>query len=144
MNGRPRPNWNEYALDLAAAAATRSEDPYVQVGAVVLRRDHSIASVGYNGAPPGVDLDWSDRDGRRDLVTHAEVNALRYCTPSVRGGLVAVTGTPCPSCLTSIVAYGITVVIFRHVLDNYPVDASLKVADQLGIRLLHIAPLRRK
>lgn len=137
MNGRPRPSWWTYALDLAAAAAARSEDPYVQVGAVVLRKDNSVAGVGYNGAPPGVDLDWLDRDGRRDLVTHAEVNALRYCTPAVKGGLLAVTGTPCPACLTHIAPYGITTVIFRDVLDNYPIGESLRVANALDIRLIH-------
>lgn len=137
--GRERPGWKQYALELAEAAARRSEDPYEQIGAVVLRRDNSVAGVGYNGAPPKIDLDWSDRDARRAFVTHAEVNALRYCTPSVRGGLIAVTATPCPSCLTSISAYGIRVVVFGRYLENYPIAQSLAVAQKLGITLMHVS-----
>lgn len=133
-----RPTWEQYALDLADVAATRSQDPWVPVGAVVLRPDHSVAGVGYNGAPSGVDIDWTDRDTRRAFVIHAETNALRYCTPdSVRGGLIAVSGTPCPVCLTAIAAHGITRVVFRHKLENYPLVASISVAAELGLALEH-------
>lgn len=76
-----RLTWAEYALAMADVARLRSEDPYVKVGACVLRHDHSVAGVGYNGAPPGVEIDWSDRDERRKRVIHAETNALRYVSP---------------------------------------------------------------
>ena len=46
-----RPCWEEYALELAKVAAKRSEDPYLKVGASVLRYDNSVAGLGYNGAP---------------------------------------------------------------------------------------------
>lgn len=137
--GRPRPDWVNYGLNLADVARSRSQDPYVQVGAVVLRRDHSVASIGYNGAPSGVDLDWSDREARRVLMIHAEVNALRYCTPTdVREGYLMVTGTPCLSCLTSIAAYGIAFVYYRDELENYPTKESHQVAKELGLYLRHI------
>lgn len=131
-----RPTWAEYALGLAKAASSRSEDPFVKVGAVVLRRDRSVASVGYNGAPSGIELDWSDREKRRVFVIHAEVNALRYVVASqVRHGFMAVTGIPCPSCLTSIAAHGIQEVVYARPLENYPAEASYEVARVLGLRL---------
>lgn len=134
-----RPSWFTYALDIADVVATRSEDPYVKCGAVVLREDMSVAGVGYNGPPSGVDIDWSDRDRRRGLIIHAEVNALRYCRrDEVAKGMVAVSGTPCPSCLTSIAAYGILSVIFRDQLDNYPLRESEELAGQLGLNLVHL------
>jgi dCMP deaminase len=127
-------------LALALVAATRSEDPWVPVGAVVLRPDNSVAGLGYNGAPSGVEFDWTDREARRSFVIHAETNALRYCTPGeVRDGVMAVSGTPCPACLTSAAAHGLRRVIFADLLDNYPADQSYAVAHRLGLALEHIA-----
>lgn len=124
-------------MGLAEAAAARSEDPYRQVGAVILRPDNSVASVGYNGAPPGVALNWASRDAYRLFVIHAEVNALRYCTRSeVRAGLLASTTIPCPSCLTSIAAHGIDTVVFgsyRRTTESN--QASINAADVLGINI---------
>lgn len=141
MSGKPRVSWETYALNLAIAAADRSEDPWVQVGAVVLRPDHSVASVGYNGAPPGVELDWDDRDRRRYRVIHAETNALRYCrTEEVRGGLLAVSHVPCSQCLVNSAAYGILEVVFRNQLENYPIEFTREIAESVGINLRHIDP----
>lgn len=126
-------------MGLAEAAALRSEDPYVKVGAVVLRRDRSVASAGYNGAPAGVQFDWSDRTRRRQLVIHAEANALRYTVASsVRHGLIAVTGIPCPSCLTNIAAYGIVDVCYKAPLENYPTEESFEVARALELHLFQL------
>lgn len=132
----PRPPWPRYGLDLAEVAASRSEDPYVQVGAVVMRHDWSVAGVGYNGAPSGIDIDWSSRDDRRALVIHAEVNALRYVTRAeAESGAVLVTHVSCPACLTVIASYGIKRVSYRHLLDNYDEQVSYNIAKQLGITL---------
>lgn len=131
-----RPDWDEYALLIAQAAATRSEDPWLKVGAVVLRPDNSIAGVGYNGAPSGVSIDWLDRNGRRPFVIHAEVNALRYATPTeTRGGLIALTHRPCNACLPLIAAHGIKRVVYRDVIDSVTYDPTLldDIAWQLGI-----------
>lgn len=135
-----RPSWERYALGLAAAAAARSEDLHVKVGAVVLRPDRSIASLGYNGAPAGIDIDWTDRDDRRKYVIHAEANALRFTSPSeVAGGLLAVTHTTCDRCLPMVAAYGIKRIVFSHELlpvDGRPPATELvELAKVLGIRM---------
>lgn len=131
-----RPDWKEYALLLAETAAVRSEDPWLKVGAVVLRRDNSVAGVGYNGAPSGVSIDWVDRDGRRPFVIHAEVNALRFTTPiDTRGGLLATTHRPCAACMPLIAAHGITTIVYRDAIDPITYDPNLldEIAWQLGI-----------
>lgn len=131
-----RPTWAEYALQLAETASLRSEDPFLKVGAVVLRQDRSVASVGYNGAPSGVQLDWNDREQRRPFVIHAEVNAFRYCTPNdTRGGLLAVTHRPCHNCLPLVAAYGIELVVYRNEINSetYPPELLRNIAQQLGI-----------
>ena len=76
-----RKNRMVWALELAQVASTMSEDPYKKVGAVAMRPDNSIAAVSYNGAPPNVEIDWSNRDERRVYVIHAETNLLRFIKP---------------------------------------------------------------
>lgn len=132
-----RPTWTEFAMELAAVAASRSEDPYVQVGACVLRADHSVAGVGYNGAPSGVEIDWSDRAERRHYVIHAETNALRYVHPG-EGALLAVTLAPCTNCLTLIAAHRIPTVFYKDEAMNYDIELSMHVAKQLGVSLRRI------
>ena len=34
-------------------------------GLASLRKDWSVAGVGYNGAPADIEIDWSNRDDRR-------------------------------------------------------------------------------
>lgn len=114
-----RPDWKEYALAIAEAVALRSEDPYVKVGAVVMRHDMSVASVGYNGLPPGVEIDFNDRDARRPFVIHAEMNALRYATRTdTLYGLLAITHRPCVACLPMIAAYGFELVVYENELSG--------------------------
>jgi dCMP deaminase len=128
-------------MNIAEAAAQRSEDPYVKVGSCLLGFDNAVVSVGYNGAPAGVDIDWSDRDGRRKLVIHAESNCLRWATPSVaRGGLLATTHHPCVECVRSAAAYGVRDVVWRYELETttYDIPTVNAVARVLGVELHRI------
>jgi len=124
-------------MSAAEVAASRSEDPWVKVGACVLRKDHSIAGVGYNGAPSGVEIDWSDREKRRLYVIHAEANALRYLRPD-EGDIIAVTLAPCPNCLTLIASYRIPTVFYRDTSETYPIGITENVASELGVVLHQI------
>lgn len=138
-----RISWDQYAMALARTAALRSEDPWVRVGTVVLREDHSVASAGYNGAPSGLDIDWSDRETRRRFVIHAEANALRYVTPG-EAELVATTLMPCDKCLLLMSTYGIKRVVYSGQLDpnTYDVDFILELAKEIGLELIHEEALR--
>ena len=136
--GRKRPSWDVYAITLAQAAKTRSEDPYVQVGAVVFRSDNSVAGVGYNGPPSGVDVDWTDRDARRPRMIHAEANALRYARPG-EVDLLAVTMMPCVDCLKMAASYGVRTVVFAEGYENsavYDDRETRGVAKDFGIQLV--------
>jgi dCMP deaminase len=57
-----RISWPQYAIELAKTAAKRSEDPHIKVGACILGFNNQVLSLGYNGAPAGVNIDWTDRD----------------------------------------------------------------------------------
>lgn len=122
-------------MELAVAASLRSEDPYVQVGACILREDMSVAAVGYNGAPSGIEIDWSDRDERRKRVVHAEINALRYIKPN-EGFVLACTLLPCSPCVQNIAAHGIKHIIYKEVYQEDPL--ALVLCKEFGIALHQI------
>jgi dCMP deaminase len=126
----------DYALELAHTASARSEDPFFAVGACLVRHDKTVAALGYNGAPPGVDIDWADRDARRVWVVHAEANALRYVRPG-EIAFAAVTALPCAVCMVQIVAYGIKRVVYRDDLDpaTYDTTQILRIAEGCGIEV---------
>ena len=125
-------NWDEYAMEIAETASMKSKDPWVKVGAVILREDNSIASIGYNGYPAGAKEDWSNRKKRRMFIIHAEQNALRYIKPG-EGKTLYCTLLPCNDCMKTIAAYGIKRVLYRH---NYETDpSSLTTAKKLGVKL---------
>ena len=115
-----RLTWPEYALEIAATAARRSEDPYRQVGACALNHQNMIAGVGYNGLSSGLDPPpefWEDRDRRRKFMIHAEANCLSLCG---RGDvkLLAVTLLPCSSCATMIASYEVQEVFYSDLYER--------------------------
>lgn len=127
---RKRPTWDEYGMLLAYTAAQRSPDPHVIVGAAAFRSDRSTVATGYNGALPGVEIDWSDRDARRPKVIHAEYNCLKYARPGEVHYLY-VTMLPCSKCLDLISEYGVKEVVYATVYDKD--CSSLTRASELDI-----------
>lgn len=126
--------WPTYAMRLADTASLRSEDPYRKVGTCLMRADHTVAALGFNGAPPGVEIDWEDRDARRAWVLHAESNALRYVRPG-EVEMVVTTTLPCTQCMLLIASYGIKQVYYRDELDPaiYDREQILAIAERSGI-----------
>jgi dCMP deaminase len=120
---RERPNWDTYCMLLAYTAGLRSPDPYTIVGAAAFRKDRSTIATGYNGAPPGVEINWSDRDARRPFVTHAEENCLKYTTPGEPHYLY-VTMLPCSNCLRVAMSYGVKEIVYANVYhrDTFTID----------------------
>lgn len=135
-----RKNRMVWALELAQVASTMSEDPYKKVGAVAMRPDNSIAAVSYNGAPPNVEIDWSDRDKRRIYVIHAETNLLRFIKPH-ECDRVAITLSPCVDCLKNMAAYGIETIIYEEKYDKCDYNLVEKIAELYKINLYHRASL---
>lgn len=112
-----RPEFSEWLLAMAAAAALRSRDPSTKVGAVIVRPDKSVAAIGYNGFPRGMEdrEDWyEDRSEKYDRVIHAEMNALLSMKEHAAGTTVAVTHPPCKDCAKHLAAAGVAKVIWRH------------------------------
>ena len=131
--------WEEYALALARVASLKSKDPYIKVGCCLLRHDNTIASLGYNGFPSGVEEDWSNRDERRKYVNHAEANALRFVKPG-ECYLAATTLLPCNDCLKALASYGIKKIIYSQVYDkDY---SSLDLSSRFNIEIKQIENIK--
>lgn len=126
-------NWESYAMDLARTAARKSKDPWVKVGACILRHDNTIAALGYNGFPARMAEDWSNRDERRRFVVHAEQNALRFIKPD-EARLIACTLLPCNDCLKSIASYKIPVIVYDQLYA--PDSSTVDLAAEFGIKLI--------
>lgn len=105
-----RASWNDYFLELARTAATRSKDPSTQVGCVVVRKDKTVAGMGYNGFPPGVRDSperYEDREIKYAMVVHAEANAIINSREDLAGATIYCTLLPCSDCGGMIIRSGI-------------------------------------
>lgn len=93
--------WDLRFLDMAKLVAGWSKDPRTKVGCVIVRQDKTIASVGFNGLPRGIeDLPGRlyDRDTKHKLILHAEENALAFHRQGSDGGSLTLYTWPVPPC----------------------------------------------
>lgn len=115
-----RISWEQYALDIAQTASSRSEDRYVKVGACALNSQKMVVAVGYNGLASGKDVPydfWRNRDHRRKFMIHAEVNCLSLFNKG-EAEMLATTLLPCSSCATLIASYGISKVVYTTIYER--------------------------
>lgn len=123
------------ALKMAKLLANcRSEDPNTKVGACGIRKDKSFI-FGYNGAPPGVEIDWSNREEKNKRVIHAEMNVLAYTTPGEIDTIVC-THSPCYGCLPVLARYGIKNIYYE--IDFHSGPDSKRIAEEFGVVLTQI------
>lgn len=108
-------SWDDRFLGLAQHVAQWSRDPSTKVGAVIVRPDKTVASIGYNGLPRHVIDDPArllDRDFRLACTVHAELNAILHASESLRGCSVYVWPfQPCSNCAAAIIQAGIARVV---------------------------------
>lgn len=114
--------WDDRFLDLAKLVSTWSKDPSTQVGAVIVRPDRTIASMGFNGFPqsmpdnPGF---YANRDSKYSRIVHGEINALLFAHDSVKGcTLYTYPFMPCDRCCVQILQAGITRIVTVKVVPD--------------------------
>ena len=136
-------NWDEYFMGIAILSTHRSKDPNTQVGACIVNDENKIVSIGYNGAPRGLNDDempWK-REGdfintKYAYVCHSELNAILNYNGSLKGTRIYVTLFPCNECAKAIVQVGIKEVIYLS--DKYNGTesniVSKKILESVGIK----------
>lgn len=143
-----RPSWDEYFMEMAALAAKRSTCLRRQVGAMIVKDKHIIAT-GYNGAPRGI-MHCEERGGclrekmkipsgeRHELcmALHAEQNAIIQAATlgqSVEDATIYVTHQPCVICAKMIINAGIKRIVVR---EGYPDQLSTDILGEAGLRIV--------
>jgi dCMP deaminase len=139
--------WVARFTNLAEEISTWSKDPSSQVGAVIVRPDRTIASIGFNGFPRGVE-DSPERIANRDTkllyTIHAEMNAILSAKEPLNGySLFVWPFQPCAHCATSIIQAGIRDVYcpYNAHLDTYErwkdsFQAALQMFDEAEVRVI--------
>lgn len=137
-------NWDDRFLALADHIASWSKDPSTKVGAVIVRPNRTIASVGYNGFPRGVNDDperLNDRPTKYSMTVHAEANAILSADGRIDGCTLYVTPLhPCSNCASLIIQSGISKVVAgmptdpAHWADSF---AKAKIMfDEAGVEVI--------
>ena len=142
-----RPSWDEYFMQMAELTAKRSTCMRRQVGAVIVKDKHAIAT-GYNGAPRGI-MHCEERGGclrqqlkvpsgqRHELcmALHAEQNAISQAAAmghGIEGGTIYITHQPCAICAKMIINAGIERIVIR---EGYPDELAASILDEAGLKI---------
>lgn len=144
-----RPTWDEYFMELAYMASSRSTCLSRHVGAIIVK-DKSIISTGYNGPASGVkhciDLGGCIRRSKKDYksgayldlcpASHAEQNAIALAArngTSTKDATIYVTDFPCKDCMNSIINSGIKKIVFEG---DYDASLSKRIAKEAKIEII--------
>lgn len=138
-----RVSWDEYFLQIAALAATRSTCLRRNVGCVLVRDRHVLAT-GYNGVPAKAPHCADKGCLRQELhipsgqrmdicrAVHAEANAIAQCAKlgvCVQGATAYVTVTPCSKCAALLVQAGVIAVVSSGLYPDEDTKAILEEAN---------------
>lgn len=141
-----RLKWDIRFLMLAQHIAQWSKDPSTKCGAVIVRPDKTVASLGFNGFPRGCDDSpalYDDRPTKYSRVIHGEVNAVLNAYERLNGytlyswppGLAPT----CDRCATLVIQSGIARVVYVHADSEFArrwaPEASLQLYREAGVQV---------
>jgi len=141
-----RPSYDEYFMQMAYLAASRSTCIRRKVGAVLVKHKHVLAT-GYNGAPKGMkhcEETGCLRDtlnvpsGERHEICrglHAEQNAIIQAAVfgvSIKDSDIYITTTPCVVCTKMLINSGVKEIIYAG---EYPDTLALEMIEESHIQL---------
>ena len=141
-----RPSKDEYFMEMAVLASSRSTCLRRKVGAVLVKEGH-VLSTGYNGAPKGLEhceVTGCIRDKlnvpsgeRHELCrgVHAEQNAIiqaAYFGVSVDGAKMYITNHPCSVCAKMMLNAGIVEVIYKG---DYNDELAVDLLKEANIKI---------
>ena len=112
LNNEKQREWDIYFLGMAEYVSRKSKDPSTKVGAVIVRPDKSVVSVGFNGFPKQMDDSpelYNNREEKYSRIIHAEVNAATFARQPLDGcTLYVYPFLPCDRCFVQMAQSGIT------------------------------------
>jgi len=116
MLGPTVDKWDIRFLQLAKHISQWSKDPSTQTGAVIVRPDRTVCSVGFNGFPKQMadtPVYYSNREEKYSRIVHCETNALVHARESVVGyTLYTYPFCSCDRCAVQMIQAGIKHCVF--------------------------------
>lgn len=107
--------WDVRFIELAKLVASWSKDPSTKCGAIIVRPDRTVASLGYNGFPraimdnPGL---YVDREAKYMRIVHCEMNAILSAREPLHGYTLYLHPLlPCQRCAVHVIQAGISRVV---------------------------------
>lgn len=114
--------WDIFYLKMARLVSTQSKDPSTQTGAVIVRPDKTLCSVGFNGFPQRMDDHerfYNDREQKYSRIIHCEMNALLLAREPVKGyTLYTYSFISCDRCCVHMIQAGIVRAVFPALPDE--------------------------
>lgn len=131
-------SWKTYFMEIAEVVKSRSPDTKTKVGAVLVSlKDNRIISTGYNGICAGINdrtIDWTDRDYIKDIIIHAETNAILYAQSKFEDAILYCTLSPCKDCIKLLSATKIKKIIYKN--EYRDIELTKKLCDFFKIDLI--------
>jgi dCMP deaminase len=151
------PNWERRYIRLARFVSHWSKDS-TKVGAVIAKERQGAIALGYNGFPAGVEDDVNiltreeQKELKRNMVVHAEENALLIAGHAAKGATLYVWGKPiCARCAVSIIQVGIRKVVVLNPNDEEDQESvwcklgkiAINLFEQSGVEIQYYRPENR-
>lgn len=143
--------WDYRFIALSNVIASWSKDPSTKTGAVIVRPDKTIASVGFNGFPKGcwdAGKLYENRDVKYARIVHAEMNAILLAKEPLAGYTMYTSwtgwGPSCDRCSAHIIQSGITRVVHRRdpsMEDRWKdsIQMGLDMYKEAGVEVTHLS-----
>lgn len=137
--------WDIRFLKLAKEVSSWSKDPSTKVGAVIVRPNGSVCSVGFNGFAQRVKDTperYADRELKYKLIVHGEINAREFANESIKGyTLYTYPFMPCERCAGPMIQAGIAkVVSLENDNPRWDFTYSKLQFEESGVELLLLDP----
>lgn len=136
-----RPSNDQYFLEMASLASTKSTCVRRQVGCVLVNSLNHVLATGYNGVPSKFDHCFDEPcEGAKSkpgegldlcLAVHAEANALLQCRDVQQIDTVYCTDSPCIHCVKMLLNTSAWRIVFSR---PYPHAASQELWTRHGNR----------
>ena len=135
--------WDNRFLEMAYLVGSWSKDPSTKVGAVIVRPEGTVVSVGFNGFPKGIkdtDERLNNKSWKYAVVIHSEENALAFANGSCRECTVYTHPIiPCPRCAAKLIQAGVKRVVSlkngRLCAAGMELDLSRQLFREAGVKL---------
>lgn len=145
-----RPSWDNYFMEMAELAKTRSTCLRRRVGAILVK-DRRVIATGYNGAAVGamhcnkvgcLREQMQIKSGERQELcraVHAEQNVITQAAKfgiATEGAVLYCTTFPCATCAKLLINAGITRIWFKESYPDYS-GLSADILKHAGVEVIN-------